>query len=280
MSLKENLQKKIRIKKVKNRIASTLRETPGQRRLNKEAMRDLLELSDFEQIKKRDLTLYVRPLEKDLEEILVFDNELPIYHSTVADVAMRKTPQWKEMLSVRNVIKVLNDKDVVVSRGKESLNRVYENALAGLDLTYSKDDLDRMFRDAQRSLNQRSLAGIQESMEMFVELLGLQPVSMEVQEPHIQSFARLKVDDETAPLYEDVIYLDEHKIEVHLLKGEFAARSDWDLARFLRCVHGEASTDAQDEQVFEYLVELASAGQTYPQADLKEETNIRGISSV
>jgi hypothetical protein len=280
MSLKENLQKKMKIKRITKKIAFTLRETPGQRRLNKEAMRDLLNLSDFEQIKARDLTLYVRALEGENKEVLVFDNELPIYHSTVADVAMRKTPQWKEMLSVRNVIKVLNDKDVVVSRGKESLHRVYENALAQIDLSYSKEDLDRLFRDAQRSLNQRSLAGIQESLEMFVELLGFQPVSMDVQEPQIQSFARLKLDDEEAPLYEDLIYLNEHNIEVHLLKGDFAPKSDWDLARFLQCVHGEASTDAKDEEVFAYLVELASTGQRYPRTDLQGDADIHGISSV
>ena len=115
---------------------------------------------------------------------------------------------------------------------------------------------------------------------MFVELLAFQPILMEVQEPHIQSFARLKVDDEKAPLYEDLIYLDEHKIEVHLLKGDFAPKSDWDLARFLQAARGEAPTDAGDEQVFEYLVELASAGQTHLSAGLQEDATIHGMPSV
>ena len=62
-------------------------------------------------------------------KVLVFDNELALYHSTVDDVALRKSPEWKEMVSIRNVRRILNDQDVVVSKGKESIRRIYGNAL-------------------------------------------------------------------------------------------------------------------------------------------------------
>lgn len=257
MSLKENLQKTIRIDKLTKRIASTMREIPGERKLNKDAMQELLNLTDFEQVKARDLTLYVRPLKDEIKEVLVFDNELPIYHSSTADVAMRKTPHWKEMFSIRNIIKILNDKDVIFSKGRESLNRVCANALAQLDLSYTRDDLDRLLRDGQISLGRNSLTGVQESLELFFELLGFQTVHMEVQEPHIQLFAKIKADDKEAPLYEDLVILDEKNVEVRLMKGDFYPRSDQNLARLLQCVHGEIAADAQGEAVFEYLVELA-----------------------
>jgi len=256
MSLKENLQKKIRIDTLTKKIASTMREVVGERKLDKDAMRELLGLTDFEQVKTRDLTLYVRPLKENSKEVLVFDNELPIYHSTTSDVAMRKTPHWKEMFSISNVIKILNDKDVVVSKGKESLNRVRANALSQLDMSYSRDDLDALLRDAQISLGRKSLADLQESLDLFFELLGFQAVHLEIEEPDIRVFARIKATDEEAPLYEDIVVLDERNVEVRLMKGELHPRSDRDMARFLQAVRGEIPPDAQGETVFEYLVEL------------------------
>jgi len=40
----------------------------------------------------RDLDLYVADTGTAVQKILVLDNELPIYRTTVADVAMRKSP--------------------------------------------------------------------------------------------------------------------------------------------------------------------------------------------
>jgi hypothetical protein len=37
----------------------------------------------------------------------VLDNELPIYHTTVADVTLRKSPYWQQMFSIRNVRKIM-----------------------------------------------------------------------------------------------------------------------------------------------------------------------------
>jgi hypothetical protein len=86
--------------------------------LDKGLTQKLLEMTDLEHKKVRDLDLYVRPLEGESMEVLVFDNELPIYHTTVADVALRKSPVWKEIFSIKNIKKVMDDKDVIVSKGK------------------------------------------------------------------------------------------------------------------------------------------------------------------
>ena len=55
----------------------------------------------------------------------MFDNEFPIYHTTVDDVALRKSPCWQAMFSIRNIKQITNDQDVVASKGKESLNAEY-----------------------------------------------------------------------------------------------------------------------------------------------------------
>ena len=109
MSFKENLKTKIKLDGLLYKINTTIRETPGQRRLDKRLTQELIDMTDFEYKKVRDLPLYVRPFEDETMEVLVLDNELPIYHTTVDDVALRKSPEWKEMFSIKNIKRIMND---------------------------------------------------------------------------------------------------------------------------------------------------------------------------
>lgn len=86
-------------------------------------------------------------------EVLVFDNKLPIYHTTLADVALRKSPCWQEMFGIRNIKKIMNHHDVLVSKGKESLKKIHANALALLDLNYTSDELALEKAQAHRGRN-------------------------------------------------------------------------------------------------------------------------------
>ena len=178
MSFKENLKAKINLDRLFRKLISTIKEPPGKRWLDKVLTQELLDMTDLEHRKFRDLHLYIRPLEGEIMEVLVFDNELPIYHTSVADVALRKSPRWQEMFSIRNIKKIMNHHDVLVSKGKESLKRIHTNALALLDLTYTRDDLAMLVEDARQGLNQKSIAQIQESFDLFFELLDFQPVSI------------------------------------------------------------------------------------------------------
>ena len=46
-----------------------MRETPGRRWLDKGLTKELLDMTDFEHKKVRDLHLYVRPLEGELMQV-------------------------------------------------------------------------------------------------------------------------------------------------------------------------------------------------------------------
>ena len=56
-------------------------------------------ITDLEDKKVRDLHLYIRPLEGEIIEVLVLDNELPIYHTTMDDVALKKAQSLKRAKS-------------------------------------------------------------------------------------------------------------------------------------------------------------------------------------
>ena len=173
MSFKDSLKAKIKLDRLFRQLISTMQEPPGRWWLDKVLAGELLNMTDFEPKKFRDLHLYTRPLEGEGMEVLVFDNELPIYHTTVADVALRKSPFWQEMFSIGNIKKIMNDKDVIISKGKESLKRLYANALALLDLRYSKDDLALLVEDAASGLERKSTGEIKESLELVYWFAGI-----------------------------------------------------------------------------------------------------------
>ncbi|RPJ19285.1 MAG: hypothetical protein EHM26_08060 [Desulfobacteraceae bacterium] len=257
MPFKENLQAKIRLDRLFQSLVSTTREPPGRRWLDKDLTKELLARTDFEYKKVRGLHLYVRPLEGEIMEVAVLDNELPIYHSTVDDVTLRKSPYWQQMFSIRNVRKIMNDHDVIASKGKESLKRLHANALALLDLTYTRDDLAPLLEDARRGLEKKSISQIQESLDLFVKLLDFESLSLEVLEPHFQSFARRRVNGGVVPAFEHLILFNEGNLWLGLKKGAFSPQSDLDLAWVLQRARGEEGADLQGIDVFDFLAELA-----------------------
>jgi hypothetical protein len=257
MTFKENLKGKIKLDRLLRKLVSTIKEPPGQRRLDKILTQELLDMTDLEHRKVGDLHLYVRPLEGEIMEVLVFDNELPIYHTTVDDVALRKSPHWKQMFSIRNIKKIMNDQDVIISKGKESLKRIHANALALLDLAYTRDDLALLMEDAHQGLEQKSITQIQESFDLFFELLDFQPVSLGVLEQDFQFFARPKPNGSAVPTFEHLILFDEEKLSLGLKKGTFSPQSDLDLAWVRQYARGEEPADLQGIDVFEFLAKLA-----------------------
>jgi hypothetical protein len=129
MSLKENLKAKMKIDKLVKKLISTMKEPPGKWWLDKgPALRSFSHMTDFEHEKVRDLQLYVRPFDGKIMEVLVLDNALPIYRTTVNDVVLRKSPCWHEMVNIRNIRKIMNDKDVLISKGKASLEKLHADA--------------------------------------------------------------------------------------------------------------------------------------------------------
>ena len=257
MSFRENLKTKIKLDKLWRKISSTIRETPGQRRLDKKRTEELIAMTDFEYSKIRDLHLYVRPLENEIKEVLVLDNELPLYHTTVEDVALRKSPEWKEMFSIKNIKKIMNDKDVIVSKGKDTLQRLHANAVASLDLSYTKNDLASLVEEAGQALENESSEQIHESFDLFFELLDFQPVSLGVLEQDLQIFARRKDDGGKVTTFEHPIFFDEENFSLGLKKGTFSPQRDLDLAWVIQYARREEQADLEGIKVFEFLAELA-----------------------
>ena len=113
--------------------------------------------------------------DQEQKTIFVLDNELPIYQTTIDDVAMRKSPLIKEMVKIRNIIKILKDSDVKLSRKEESVKTIQKVCIDQLDLSFSAADIDEIAKDGQASLERDYPDGVVECLELFAELLDYQP---------------------------------------------------------------------------------------------------------
>jgi len=173
MRFKDNLLKKIKIDRLAGQIKLTLGPADSERRLDKTLMRQLLNLSPLKAEMVRDLEVYRFPEAKlDKEMILVLDNDLAFYTTTLDDVAMRKSPTVKEMVSIRNAIKILNDTDVVTSKKEASLLTVQKLCLETLDLSYVREDLASIAAEGRTALELENAEGVIECLCLFAELTG------------------------------------------------------------------------------------------------------------
>lgn len=260
MGLKENLKTKIHLDSLLRKVVYTIKEPPQTRWVDKELVREILDKTDFEYKKAGNLHLYIRPLADEIMEVLVLDNELPIYHTTVADVALRKSPHWQDVFSIKNIKKIMNDQDVIASKGKDSFQRLYENALGRLDLAHTRDDLAQLIEDARRGLEQRSVEQIKETLDLFFELLGFQPVYFELLEPDLHMFGR---PGPGSAAFDHLIILNEATLSLGLRKGPFSTTNDLDVAWVSRYAEGLETADLRGIDVFEFLAKLALGQEQY-----------------
>ncbi|MBS3733109.1 MAG: hypothetical protein KGY42_09395, partial [Desulfobacterales bacterium] len=78
MSFKENLRKKIEIDRMARRALGSLEPAEDGVRIDREAVRGLLETAGYESRVERDMELFSRDFSAEPPEIIVLDNELPL----------------------------------------------------------------------------------------------------------------------------------------------------------------------------------------------------------
>ncbi|MFH2066425.1 MAG: hypothetical protein ABIK15_14585 [Pseudomonadota bacterium] len=154
------------------KVLSTVGPVGGSLKVDKEAMGELLTLAQYRKQEERELVLFCKSGADGKDRILVLDNDLTIYHTSLNDVLLRKNPTVKEMISIRNAIKILNDKDVVVSRKEKSVQEIEKEAISFLDLSFTQQDIEEMEWSGRMAVEQKNAREIQQGIELFSELLG------------------------------------------------------------------------------------------------------------
>ena len=252
MSFKEQLRKKIEINALAARIKASMGPPDSGRRVDKDLMRQLLAEGGYEKIVERDMELYRLSPSGNKPRLLVLDNDLPIYSTNVEDVVLRKSPVVKEMLNIRNIRKILNDGDVVISKKDASLNTLREELIDGLDLQFTDEDIDDLVYDGRSALENRYADGVQETLRFMADLLGYAPAPKALQVPHHTVWGGVGKRPGGAMFGPIVLY-----DAMHNTLKQIQQPIDWsnpeDMARYEAVVSGAASADQNGEDVFTAL---------------------------
>jgi hypothetical protein len=224
-------------------------------------MARLLELSTFEHRRERDLDLYVKDTGEGAPWVLVLDNELPIYRTSVADVVLRKSPYTKEMLSIRNIIKILKDSDVKISRKADSLETVRADCLAGLDLSYTAEDIKSMAYDGAASLESKYPEGVIENLALFAELAGFQPAPAPFNSKHHVIFGKLARRDGGGVEFGPVVIYDRVHDSLGLIEEPLSGDDPEQIERYRGILDGQQKPAVRGGKVFEYLKKIVLSKQ-------------------
>lgn len=195
MAYKDNLLKKIEIDHLVRDIARAIGPVESGKRIEKPLLEKLMTYFPWAPRQERDLVLYLEEQGAEKCRILVLDNDLTIYHTSVEDVVLRKSPTVKEMVSIKNAIKILNDNDVIVSKKEGSLKTIQEISIGELDLHFTDADIDGIAEEGKAALENEYAQGVQESLMLFAELLAFVPAPKAFAVKHCDLYGKV---DQTA----------------------------------------------------------------------------------
>ena len=266
MSFKENLFKKINIDNMTMKVLNSIGSSDSGRNLDKQTMRDLLKAGSYGFIQERDLDLYIFQEDSDMKRILVLDNGLAIYKTTVEDIVLRKSPTVKEMLNIRNVIKILNDKDVVLSKREESVKTIQNECIGMLDLSYNESDIEAIKKDGTVALETGDADGVVESLILFADLLqySFPTKAMRIADHHI--IGALSKGKNNEDLFGPVVM---YSLTYNLLKLIDSQTSILDKKK-IDLMHqiaiGKENPSKEGPDVFNYLKEKVIKQKPYLQA--------------
>ena len=255
MSFRENLLKKIRIKSLGRNILASMGSVDSGKRTDIHAVRELLGMSPYTYHKERDLDLYIQKTDGEKYPIIVLGNDLPMYLTTVADVIMRRSPTIKEMISIRNAVKILNDTDVMVKKGPETLETIQKECIELLDLSYTKVDLTAIAEDGTASLKNAYQDGVIESLSLFGELLAFQPPPKELVIGHFY-VSGLSIEKSKEGMYFGpmALYGKMHN-ELKFIDGSIPVSDKGKVEWIRRVAKGMAPASVEGPDVFQALIQ-------------------------
>jgi hypothetical protein len=255
MSFKENLLTKLRINRLADKVIGSIGPAESGRKVDKEAMRSLLEMSPYQHRKERDLDLYVEAVDREQKKIFVLDNELPIYQTTIDDVVMRKSPLIKEMVKIGNIIKILKDSDVKLSRKDESVKAIQNACIDRLDLSFSADDIDEIAADGQAALERDYSDGVIECLDLFAELLGYQPPPKAFQLGRHKMIGALTARAGGEILYGPMVIYSMIHGTLKLISEQISTFDKTEIEHLQQVAAGKQKAAVEGPDVFEYLKE-------------------------
>jgi len=256
LSFQESVRQKIKIANLAGKVLASIGSPGSGKKVNKDAMRELLGINGYAYQKERDLDLHILTDESGTDTIIVLDNELALYRTTLADVAMRKSPTVKEMISIRNAIKILKDTDVVVSRRDETVKALQQACLEMLDFRYEKGDIEAMGKDGMAALDNGYADGVLEILGLFEEILSFEllPKSLAIPHFHLAGALSRKTSGEVA--YGPILVYNMMHNKLMLTDDVVGIRDKDKIETLHANIRGEGGAGVEGPAVFEKLAAM------------------------
>ncbi|WP_373500530.1 hypothetical protein [Desulfococcus sp.] len=256
-SFKENLLKKIEIDRLADRVTATVGPSGSGKKADLEAMRRLLAMGPYAHRKERDMDLYLLTDDPQKTTILVLDNELPFYHTSVDDVVLRKSPTVKEMISIRNAVKILNDQDVVTSKRETSVGIVRKSCIQQLDLSFDEKDLETIAADGKAALDAGDAGAVIETLTLFEEVLGYVTPDRGFQVKGYRITGRITEEENAVLRFGPILIFDATSGKLMLSEEPIRSADKDKSERLEKIAAGDRKADRQGDAVFAFLREKA-----------------------
>jgi len=253
MSFKENLLKKIEIDKMAEQVIASMGPPDSGRKIDKKIMRSLLEMTDYTYKRKRDLDLYIEDIDAEKTRILVLDNDLAVYHTSVYDVAMRKSATVKEMMNPYNIVKILKDTDVVMSKKADSVGAIQKECIAKLNLFFDASDIDEIAEDGLASLGKEYTDGVVESLDLFAEILNYRNAPKAFGIRHNKIVGALTQKESGEDLFGPMVLYSMIHNTVKLVDKQIGSFDTGKIEFFQEVAAGKQKAAAEGPDVFQYL---------------------------
>lgn len=249
MTFRETVLKKIRFDGLARKVRSSLLREGAN--IDKESMRALFAESDYLPEKVRDLELFVRKTEEGAWDVIVLDNGLDRYKTSIEDVALRKSPTIKEMVSIRNARKILSDGDVLVSRKEKTLNFLQDFLIDGLDFSWKEEDILALAKHGSIHLEAKDEEGVEEDLAVFAEILGLSLLPLVWRNP-----AWVMYGKKTGENFSDILAFSPADHRLLKVKGPFSKEKKEDADAIMSILLGSGKTDFYGAAVFDELAKM------------------------
>ena len=220
----------------------------------KEDLRELLSHTKFEMRKERSLELYVATNQDGSQEIVILGRELPLYRgTTVEDVGMRKDPWINEMVKLRNIKKILVDKDILFTRGTDTVDVLHQRGLSLLNLQYTPEDIFAIRDEGLDALRRQDAKGVLDVLELLFELTEYKEVRSGFVKKGYRTYGKPKGETDIVG-YTNIIMVDCSHGHIKAMFGDFIQTSTAASDLFAQVSEGLQEPDMADADILEFLV--------------------------
>lgn len=171
-------------------------------------------------------------------------------------MVLRKSPTLKEMISIRNAIKILNDKDVVVSAKADTLQHLQDEIIGSLDLSYTSADIEALIKDGQEALKNNYADGIIEVLMLIAELLDWPPVPRALETPHCHAWGAQKSGAAGAMTVGPIVVFNLMHNRLKMIRTPVNTLDSATLRRFHQMAKGEDPAELEGDAVTAELKRL------------------------